>query len=109
MATELEPPATGAVSGAAPLEAEEDEEHWLYGGRYRVPGAARGPAGSGPGPASGPPPVRGRAGPGPAPREGRREGRMSGHLCLGPLRGSGLCPRARRGTRVRPRPPLRSA
>ncbi|XP_005291821.1 pre-mRNA 3'-end-processing factor FIP1-like isoform X2 [Chrysemys picta bellii] len=27
MATELEPPA----SGAAPLEAEEDEEHWLYG------------------------------------------------------------------------------
>lgn len=35
MATELEPPAAGAVQGAAPLEAEEDEEHWLYGGRYR--------------------------------------------------------------------------
>ncbi|XP_058670144.1 pre-mRNA 3'-end-processing factor FIP1-like isoform X1 [Ammospiza nelsoni] len=31
MATELEPPAASAVSGAAPLEAEEDEEHWLYG------------------------------------------------------------------------------
>lgn len=37
MATELEPPAAGAVPGAAPLEAEEDEEHWLYGGRYRRP------------------------------------------------------------------------
>lgn len=35
MATELEPPAAGAVSGGAPLEAEEDEEHWLYGGTGR--------------------------------------------------------------------------
>lgn len=29
MATELEP----AVPGGAPLEADEDEEQWLYGGR----------------------------------------------------------------------------
>lgn len=41
MATELEPPAAGAVSGGAPLEAEEDEEHWLYGGTGRR-GRARG-------------------------------------------------------------------